>query len=116
MQPRSRLLATLLLSALGLFMGFRTTACAQFDKQVLTPSLVADTTAISGGKPFTVGVVMKMDPGWHIYWQYSGPAGNPPEIEWTLPAGFRAGPIQWPIPDAHADSLGRGYIYEKEVM
>ncbi len=101
---------------LGCALTWITPAFAQFEKQVLTPSILADTTAVAAGKPFTVGVVMKMDPGWHIYWQYSGPAGNPPEIEWVLPQGFRAGPIQWPIPEAHTDSLGVSYIYDKEVM
>ena len=39
-----------------------------------------------------------MAPGWHTYWQYPGDAGIPTEIKWQLPPGWKAGPIQWPIP------------------
>src|SRR4051812_32981700 len=93
-----------------------TSARGQMGNRLIKPSLIADTTAITAGKPFTVGVIMKIEPGWHIYWQYAGASGTPPEIRWTLPAGFKAGPIQWPIPEAHTDALGVGFIYEKEVM
>src|SRR5947209_6203639 len=72
-------------------------------KSHLTPSLVADTTAITPGKAFTVGVYLQMDPGWHTYWQFPGESGAPPKIQWVLPEGFTAGEIQWPIPNAHSD-------------
>ena len=39
-----------------------------------------------------------MAPGWHTYWQFPGDAGIPTEIKWNLPPGWKAGPIQWPIP------------------
>ena len=39
-----------------------------------------------------------MAPGWHTYWEYSGDAGLPTKMSWTLPQGFQAGPIQWPVP------------------
>jgi thiol:disulfide interchange protein len=67
-------------------------------KTVVTASLVADTTAIVPGKPFELGVLLEMAPGWHTYWEYPGDAGLPTSIAWTLPEGFVAGPIQWPLP------------------
>jgi thiol:disulfide interchange protein DsbD len=93
---------------------------AQFDlveKRRVTPSLVADTAAVAPGKPFAVGVRLKMEPGWHVYWQFSGDSGKSPKIEWELPAGFKAGPIQWPLPTAHIDE-GKllTYVYENEVL
>ena len=39
-----------------------------------------------------------MAPGWHTYWQYPGDAGIPTEIKWNLPPGWKAGPVQWPVP------------------
>lgn len=69
-------------------------------KTLVEPRLVADTTAIVPGKPFRVGVTLKMAPTWHTYWQYAGDAGTPTEINWQLPAGFGAGPIEWPLPKA----------------
>ncbi len=65
---------------------------------LVKPSLIADTTAVEAGKPFRVGLLLEMAPTWHTYWQYAGDAGFPTAIKWTLPAGFEAGAIQWPLP------------------
>ncbi len=67
-------------------------------KTLVKPSLLANTSAIVPGKPFEVGVLLEMSPGWHTYWEYGGDAGFPTTIAWTLPEGFAAGPIQWPLP------------------
>jgi thiol:disulfide interchange protein len=67
-------------------------------KTLVKASLLADSTAIVPGKPFEVGVLLEMEPGWHTYWEYPGDAGLPTSISWTLPEGFVAGPIQWPLP------------------
>jgi thiol:disulfide interchange protein DsbD len=60
--------------------------------------LLASKTALVPGQPFEVGLLLEMAPGWHTYWEYSGDAGLPTKIAWTLPAGFETGPIQWPAP------------------
>ncbi len=95
-------------------------AQAQFEgaeKKYVTPGLIADTAAVAPGKPFTVGVRLKMLPGWHVYYQFSGDSGAPPTIEWELPAGFQAGDVQWPLPVAHMDEGDLlTYIYEGEVV
>src|SRR5689334_13019220 len=66
-----------------------------------------------------------MDPGWHTYWKNPGNSGlgMATAIEWQLPKGITAGPIQWPIPRKLADtnnvaSPGEDsttYVYEDEV-
>lgn len=60
--------------------------------------LISSTQTAAPGKPFTVGVFFKIKTGWHIYWQFSGDAGLPPEIDWKLPHGWTAGKILWPVP------------------
>src|SRR6266446_6848989 len=67
-------------------------------KELVKAELLADTDAVVPGKRFTVGLRLRMAPGWHTYWKFSGDAGLPTEIKWNLPAGWRAGAIQWPIP------------------
>ena len=67
-------------------------------RQLVDAKLIADTTTVVPGQPFTAGLLLKMAPGWHTYWQYPGDAGIPTEIKWNLPPGWKAGPIQWPIP------------------
>jgi thiol:disulfide interchange protein DsbD len=80
-------------------------------------TIVADTTAIESAKPFTIGVRMELDPTWYIYWQYVGDIGTAPTVDWDLPAGFKAGPLQWPMPVAHeAPGDFLNYVYEHEVL
>src|SRR6478672_9135605 len=38
-------------------------------------SLLADTTAVQPGQPFKVGVLLKIAPQWHVYWQNPGEGG-----------------------------------------
>ncbi len=86
-------------------------------RKLVSPSLIADTAAVVAGKPFTVGVLLKMEPGWHTYWQFGGDSGAPTKIDWELPEGFKAGAIQWPLPTARPDEGDQlTYIYENETM
>lgn len=32
---------------------------------------------------------LKMDEGWHVYWQNPDDSGIPPEITWKIPDGFQ---------------------------
>ncbi|MDB6175580.1 MAG: dsbD [Chthoniobacteraceae bacterium] len=85
-------------------------------EEKVTPSLIADTTAVVAGKPFTAGVRLKMKSGWHTYWQFGGSSGAPTRISWQLPEGFKASPIQWPLPTARVDEGELTYIYENDVL
>jgi thiol:disulfide interchange protein len=67
-------------------------------RELVKAELLADTTAVVPGKPFTVGLLLRMAPGWHTYWKFPGDAGIPTEIKWNLPSGWKSGDIQWPIP------------------
>jgi thiol:disulfide interchange protein DsbD len=60
--------------------------------------LVAEDKAIAPGGTVTVALEEKIAPGWHTYWKNPGDAGAPTDIQWTLPAGWKAGAIQWPRP------------------
>lgn len=77
--------------------------------------LVADTTTITAGKPFTVALRMQHATHWHSYWIAPG-TGYPTSITWTLPDGFTAGAIQWPTPHVVKDLEGKitGNGYENE--
>jgi len=65
---------------------------------VVKPRLVADTTAIQPGKPFTVGVYFQIEKGWHLYWENSGDGGLPINVDWRLPKGFKVSALRWPAP------------------
>lgn len=87
------------------------------DKTAVTASVVADTKAVEAGEPFTVGVRFEIQKDWYIYWRFVGDIGQATSVEWTLPEGFKAGELQWPLPVSHAaagDFLN--YIYEGETF
>ncbi|HMF81457.1 MAG TPA: protein-disulfide reductase DsbD domain-containing protein, partial [Candidatus Acidoferrum sp.] len=86
-------------------------------KQLVRAELLADTNAIVPGKPFTVGLLLRMAPGWHTYWKFSGDAGLPTELKWKLPPGWKIGEVQWPIPLKTIDPGDiQTYGYVDEVL
>ena len=89
--------------------GFRT------PPDLVRASLIAEPVAVAGAQPFTLAVRMQVKPGWHVYWRNPGDSGLPPEVTWTLPAGFNAGAIRWPAPERIAIATLMNYGYEGEV-
>src|SRR5881227_1527134 len=86
-------------------------------KELVKAELLADTNAIVPGKSFTIGLLLRMAPGWHTYWAFSGDAGLPTELKWKLPSGWKVGEIQWPIPMKTIDPGDiETYGYENEVL
>src|SRR6266481_3640540 len=86
-------------------------------RELVKATLLADTSAIIPGKPFTAGLLLRMAPGWHTYWKFSGDAGLPTEIKWNLPAGWKVGEIQWPIPLKTNDPGDiQTYGYQDEIL
>ncbi len=79
--------------------------------------LLADINHLAPGQPFLLGVRLQMDPEWHTYWEFSGDAGLPTTVEWHLPPGFEAGPLQWPAPHKYTESGDLTvYGYQDEVL
>ncbi len=81
----------------------------------VTASLIAENKTVEAGKPFWVAVELKMQPGWDTYWYNPGDAGIPTKIDWHLPGGFHAGPIQWPYPEKISDGTMVGFGYTNAV-
>jgi thiol:disulfide interchange protein DsbD len=107
--------------ALALLMFTAALARAQVyqGRELVKAELVADTSAIVPGKPFTAGLLLHIAPGWHTYWKFSGDAGIPIELKWKLPPGWKAGELRWPIPlkfDDPGDIKTFGYHDEVLVM
>jgi len=82
----------------------------------VTLDLVAAAASIELGRPFWAGLDFRLEPGWHIYWANPGDSGEPPRIAWSLPPGFAAGPIRWPVPRRIPDHSLIDYGYEGEVL
>ncbi|WP_407068097.1 protein-disulfide reductase DsbD family protein [Methylobacterium crusticola] len=78
--------------------------------------LVAEPGALAPGQPFAVGLRLTMKPGWHVYWRNPGDSGLPPEIAWSLPAGYAAGPVAWPAPERIPVADLMNFGYEGDVL
>ena len=116
MRPASRV-ATYFLAWSILALAAQSQAQVYQGKELVKAELLADTSAIVPGKPFTVGLLLRMAPGWHTYWAFSGDAGLPTELKWKLPSGWKVGEIQWPIPLKTIDPGDiETYGYENEVL
>ncbi|MEZ0258425.1 MAG: protein-disulfide reductase DsbD domain-containing protein [Chthoniobacter sp.] len=113
-----RLMRFLFSSLLALFLCWGTARGQETTKfKAATLTLVSDTSSVEAGKPFHAGVRIQLDEGWDVYWQFVGEIGQATKIEWELPKGFTAGPLQWPLPEAHlafGDMLN--YVYLHEVL
>ena len=78
--------------------------------------LLTEQDALAPGSPFSAGLRFILEPHWHIYWQYPGDSGQTPQVQWTLPAGFSAEPIAWPLPRRLPVGGLMNYGYEDEVL
>jgi thiol:disulfide interchange protein/DsbC/DsbD-like thiol-disulfide interchange protein len=97
--------------------------CAQPSAQPLdhaaTPQvrvrLMSAREAVHPGEQVLLGLEQQLEPGWHTYWTNPGDTGVPTRIDWALPAGAHAGPIEWPAPARFRTGPVTSYGYEHRV-
>ena len=86
------------------------------DADHLRVQLVFPETQLYPGGANRAGLYFKLEPGWHVYWKNAGDSGEPPRIQWTLPAGLTAGPLHFPAPTRLPLGPLMDYGYENEVL
>ncbi|AIE84683.1 protein-disulfide reductase DsbD domain-containing protein [Fimbriimonas ginsengisoli] len=79
-------------------------------------SLVSSMRAVSPGQSFDVALRLSLKPGWHVYWRNPGESGIPPTLQWTLPAGWKASEIAWPVPHRTLEKGISNFIYQGDVL
>ena len=85
--------------------------------ETVKAEFIYDTSLFESNGVIRAGILYKLNPNWHIYWKNSGDSGLPTKIEFSLPEGFVAGELNWPLPRAftrEGDILDYGY--ENEVL
>ncbi len=60
--------------------------------------LLAEVSSVQPGQPFTIGLNLTPDPGWHTYWINPGDAGKAAELRWDAPEGLEFGDPEFPAP------------------
>ena len=80
--------------------------------------LIAEVEAVTPGEPFRLAIRQTIREGWHTYWSNPGDSGAATRLDWRLPRGVEAGPIQWPLPEAipYFDLLNHGYEHEAVLL
>ncbi len=82
----------------------------------VTVSLAAEQTALSPGAKARIGLHFALEDGWHVYWRNPGDSGEAPKVRWTLPDGFAAGDVHWPLPQRIRTGPLVNFGYEREVL
>ncbi len=109
--PQSALLL-LTVFAFGLAAHTQTVASAAHTRL----ELVSERTAAVPGQRLWLGLHFQLEPGWHIYWLNPGDSGEPPRVQWSLPAGWRAGALRWPLPERLRQGTIVNFGYENDVL
>ena len=80
-------------------------------------TLVSAESSIEPGRAFTVALRIQHEPHWHTYWINPG-TGLATTLGWTLPPGWTAGEIRWPVPRTFTDPAGAvtGHGYEGDLL
>ncbi len=93
-------------------------AAAQIGEKrpLVRAELIAEHTAARRGETLTIALRQTITPGWHTYWQNPGDSGEPTAIDWNLPVGIQAGPIQWPLPEAIPVGPLTNYGYSDSLL
>jgi thiol:disulfide interchange protein/DsbC/DsbD-like thiol-disulfide interchange protein len=62
-------------------------------------SLVSERPYLVAGQNARFALKIIPDEGWHIYWKNPGDTGIASQLSWQLPADFRVGDLEWPVPE-----------------
>jgi len=81
-----------------------------------TYQLVPEVSGFAPGDEFTVALEIRHPSEWHSYYLNSGGIELPLSLDWTLPEGFEAGAIQWPVPQVKDTPFGQSFIYDGEPV
>ena len=97
--------------------GLVTTSLAQEVPTPVKVKLVSNIDTVKPGDSFKLGVLLNIDPGWHIYWKYPGETGLPTKLEFSVPDGYQVAEVMWPVPSVYnKDNGGKDFGYDNSVL
>ncbi|HHW78037.1 MAG TPA: thiol:disulfide interchange protein [Xanthomonadaceae bacterium] len=80
-----------------------------------TVTLLSERPQATPGQTLWLGLRFELIPHWHVYWRNPGASGAVPVIRWTLPEGWTAGDLHWPVPQRIPVGPLTNYGYEEAV-
>ena len=75
----------------------------------VTAKLVSNVTAIEPGKPLVLGLKFDIPDGYYFYYKspgYGPGVGLVPKFSFEVPEGFKAGAVQFPVPEIKHQKVG----------
>jgi thiol:disulfide interchange protein DsbD len=106
-----------LLAAAALLLAFCVPVLAQDDDHSdrVAARLVAEQSSAKPGGTVTIALEQVIRPGWHTYWINPGDVGQATTMDWSLPAGWKAGALEWATPKRLPVGPFMDYGYEGKV-
>lgn len=91
--------------AIGLALGLAVAGRLAAQDRVINPhvviSLLPAALPAPPGQTLPVALHFVVEPGWHIYWKNPGEGGIVPRFTWSLPTGWAADTLAWPVPERY---------------
>ena len=108
---------TRLFAAAALLLAFCAPVLAQADDHSdrVAARLVAEQASAKPGGSVTIALEQVIRPSWHTYWVNPGDVGQATTMDWKLPAGWKAGDLQWATPKRLPVGPFMDYGYEGKV-
>jgi len=79
--------------------------------------IVSESAALVPGRTTAIGILFRIEPGWHLFWEGCNQTGYPITVKAQLPEGFRALDLVWPAPERLV-SPGEilDHVYDDDVL
>lgn len=71
---------------------------------------------VQPGQSVAAAIRMVYEKDWHGYWVNPGESGMVTEVEWKLPTGWKASPLQFPLPHRMITGGLVSYGYAGEIL
>ncbi len=81
----------------------------------VTTRLVLAQSALAPKSDAFLALDIKLEDGWHVYWQNAGESGLPVDAKVITPEGVKAGPTHWPAPITFVTDTIVNYGYHDAV-
>jgi thiol:disulfide interchange protein DsbD len=81
-----------------------------------TAHFIFSQTGFNKSATVKAGLRIQLEPGWHTYWINPGDSGAPVMFDWKLPPGWKAGDLQFPLPERLETPPLQSFGYENEVV
>ena len=82
----------------------------------VTATLISDKKVIATGSEIMLGIKLKMQSGWYVYWKNPGETGLATQVIWNLPENIENSPLMWPVPEKKLSDTIVNYGYDQEVI